>query len=217
MDRRAKLILTALTAAVVLGAAIDTATAQRFEVTNTSIRTTFPTLRFFGSEPFGGTVEIACPVTIEGTFHSRTIAKGPERLIGYITRAILNQNACAEGGFTGFTILQERLPWHIRYESFAGALPNITRLNLRFALATFKMRAVFFGIECLFQSTVTSPLRAFVERNVATRQAVNLVAYSETSVPIFEGSSCPTAIRFQGSGAIRLQGSSTTLIFILLI
>jgi hypothetical protein len=218
MHNRAKLIMTALTAAVVLGALVGTATAQRFEITNTSIRATFPALRFLGTEPFGGTLEITCPVTMEGTFHSRTIAKEFERLLGYITRAIVNQNSCAEGGLTGVTILQERLPWHIRYESFTGTLPRITRINLRLVLAAFRTRALIFGIECLFQSTAASPARGFVERDITTGQALNLVAATETSIPRFEGpSSCPASGRFQGSGPIRLHSSSTTLVFILLI
>jgi hypothetical protein len=209
----------ALLASYVLILLTSGSLAQRLEASNGSIRATFPALRFFGTEPFGGTVEVICPVTLEGTFHSKTISKEPERLVGYVTRAITNQNVCTENGLSGVTILQERLPWHIRYESFAGTLPEITRVIIRLALIAFRVRAVLFNIECLYQSTAAQPVRGFVERNIATGQAMNLIALAETSVPRFEGptGSCPTSGRYQGSAGIRVLGSATSLIFIRLI
>jgi hypothetical protein len=161
---------------------------------------------------------IICPVTVEGTFHSRTITKTTEQLIGYVTRAIVNEPRCIFlNGMEGLSIQTSSLPWHIRYESFTGPLPTITRLNLRLALVGYIVRA--FGVNCLFKSSATSPARGWTERNTATGQITNVTLEKNTTIPRFEGSTflCPTNGIFEGSGAVRLLGSSTTLIFLLLI
>jgi hypothetical protein len=217
MRTRAKLALASLSAAVMLAALVGTASAQRFEITNQGIRATFPNLRFSNTVATGG-LEVICPVTIEGTFHSRTITKVVDQLVGYITRAILNEPRCVFfNGTEGVSIQTSSLPWHIRYESFTGALPEISRINLRLALVGFILRA--FGVNCLFRSSATSPARGWVERNPATKQVTNITAERNTTIPRFEGSTflCPTNGIFEGSAAVRLLGSSTTLIFILLI
>jgi hypothetical protein len=90
MRTRPKPVVTSLAAAFVLAAFVATASAQRFETSNQGIRATFAELRFGTIEEIEG----RCPVTVEGTFHSRTIAKNGESLVGYITRGILNRSAC---------------------------------------------------------------------------------------------------------------------------
>jgi hypothetical protein len=206
-----------LTASLLLLLVQGSAEAQRFETTNTSVRVTFPNLRFSNTVGTGG-VEVTCPVTIEGTFHSRTITKTGEQLVGYVTRAIINEPRCVFfNGAEGVSIQTSSLPWHIRYESFTGPLPEITRIQLRDALMGLILRA--FGVGCLFKSTVASPVRGWAERNPTTKQVTNLTIERNTAIPRFEGSTflCPSSGIFEGSGAVRVLGSTTTLVFILLI
>jgi hypothetical protein len=206
-----------LTASLLLLLVQGSAEAQRFETTNTSVRVTFPNLRFSNNVATGG-LEVICPVTIEGTFHSRTITKTGEQLVGYVTRAILNEPRCLFlNGTEGVSIQTSSLPWHIRYESFSGVLPEITRIQLRDALMGLILRA--FGVSCLYKSSVTSPVRGWAERNPATKQVTNLTLERNTTIPRFEGSTflCPDRGIFEGSGAVRVLGSTTTLVFNLLI
>jgi hypothetical protein len=55
-----------------------------------------------------------------------TISKLREALLGHVSRGILTTETCNNGHAT---VLQERLPWHIRYRGFEGALPNIAAVG----------------------------------------------------------------------------------------
>jgi hypothetical protein len=125
--RVTKNLLTAALAATTLFAALaaTTASASSFSISNSNIRAVFRPLIFRASE--GSTV--SCTVTLEGTFHYRTLLKSERTLIGYITRAIAGLPNCrSEGISTNMRarVLTETLPWHVRYISFAGRLPSVT-------------------------------------------------------------------------------------------
>jgi hypothetical protein len=211
---RARLIATTMAAAVVLAAMVATASAQRFESSNQSIRATYPQLRFTLSVE---EITVTCPITIEGTFHSRTIAKEAERLVGYITRAIRNEERCVfTGGAEGFTMDSTSLPWHIRYESFTGTLPTITRFGVRSIGHRFRFRAI--GVTCVFGTSVALPGKGVAERNTTTGQITSLAADPSARTPRIEGSMfCPADGVWEGSAAVRVLGSTTTLIFVRLI
>jgi hypothetical protein len=200
----------ALAAVAALFLAAGTAAANQLEISNSSIRATFNPLRFIA-----GTSEVACPVTLEGTFHSRVIRKNPEALIGYITRADINGMFCSFVGADELTILGAGRPWHIRYESFTGRLPNIDAVNVRLLLVG--VRGTFLNLPCLYRSTATRPGRAFFDIN-PNLQVETLDINSEAQIPLTEGSLfCPATASLAGSGRVRLLGSSTVLIFIRLI
>jgi hypothetical protein len=225
--------LTSLGKAVFLAAALlivvlqAQAGAQRLEISNQGIRATFEPLVLLAPEAEGPGA--ACRVVLEGTFHSRTIAKEPERLIGYITRAILSRETCVfEGGAEHIVLLNgsERdlnnvvvpnsLPWHIRYESFVGRLPTIEEIRIRIILFSFLMLA--FGISCLYRSTVASPARFRIIRTAATNQIPSIVADSTAPIPRAAGPFlCPAEARLGGEGTIRVLGSTTVLVFVRLI
>src|SRR5262245_54186380 len=114
MRTRSKLLLAGLTATIVLGAAVSTAYAGNLSVSEAGVRIVWTPL----SLEAAGQV-IACPVTLEGTFHRRSIVKRRGALIGAITRAIVRGGRAA-GECTGgtATALTNRLPWHITYEGF---------------------------------------------------------------------------------------------------
>lgn len=107
--RTTKHILTALIATAVLGALVANAAANRIALSTPSFRATWTNLEW---QAAGGLFTIRCPVTIEGSFHSNTISKVLEALIGYVTRAAVGAPAACTGGTV--TMLTSVLPWHIR-------------------------------------------------------------------------------------------------------
>lgn len=133
-----KLGLTVLAASALLALVASGSMAQRLSVSEREFDIRWRLLTFTPTS--GGPV--ACPVTLLGTFHSRTIRKVANTLIGVIDHASIGDNGgredptCAGGGATA---LLETLPWHVTYESFNGTLPNITAVNLRLIRASFQI------------------------------------------------------------------------------
>lgn len=113
-----KLHLTALTAALLLASAVSTASARNLSISNLNIRATWSRLEFTS-----GLGTARCALILEGSFHSRTIAKAPGTLIGAITRF-------AYGPCTGGTPRTRGFPWRLSYESFSGILPSIGSVRL---------------------------------------------------------------------------------------
>jgi hypothetical protein len=217
MRFRAKLTFASLTAALVLAALVGAASAGRLEISNTAIRVTWSGLQFTGT--MGAiTLNLTCPVTFEGSFHARTIVKSPESLIGYMTRAAVGGRFdCEGGGFQSMTILQERLPWHIRYEGFTGGLPNIGLIYIRVLRASIRIQNQLGN--CLYEGTSASPARFAFNRNTGTSQIEGLFPPTANSIPLFESTEafCPTTVVMAGTGAVRVLGSATSLIFVRLI
>lgn len=129
MLRPTKALLACLTVALALLASVTTASANSISYSSRTFRTTFTPLRIGDTGPFMERGAVSCNVTLEGSYHSSTIHKVSEALVGYITRASM-ASPCT-GGTASF--LSETLPWHLEYESFAGTLPNITRIQDRIA------------------------------------------------------------------------------------
>jgi len=140
-------ILVMIGATVLLCALVSSASARNFETTSQTLRAQFRELRF--SFPFGSP---ACQVTVEGSFHARTIQKVVGTLSGFITRADLG--ICSGGTVT---ILRETLPWHIRYSAFTGTLPNITSVRASVIGASLRVRETSGMIICLARTTATEP------------------------------------------------------------
>lgn len=136
-------------ATVVLAAAVTQASANRFEIPNweRGIRAAWSEFEFVIGQAI-----VRCPVTLEGSFHSQTFAKIARSLIGYITRASVNEAACAGGAARALT---ETLPWHLQYRSFEGNLPVITRVSFRLVGARFG--AAMESRPCLITSTEAEP------------------------------------------------------------
>jgi hypothetical protein len=151
-----KAVFATVAATILLGALVGSASARNFSISNQFMSATFRRVTFEG--PFG---TITCEVVVEGSFHRRTTAKRVGSLVGYITRETLN--SCAAGAAT---ILQETLPWHIRYLGFSGTLPNITTITANIVRAAFQIRQLF---NCLATSTEADPLVVTFNRDLATR------------------------------------------------
>jgi hypothetical protein len=215
--RTSKILLTALTAALVLGAAVSTASARRIEVSNQSFRAVWTSLEFTGREPFGGTLIVRCPVTLEGSLHSRTLSKVSGQLIGYVTNAqVRGEEPPCEGGTA--TILSETLPWHIRYDSFRGTLPTITGVRVQLINASFLIN-INPGIPCLFSSTTARPAFGIIE--ITGGVATKLRADETSQIPRFNAplnsGFCPAEGSFKGTAELFLQGSTTTRINVRLV
>lgn len=144
MRTRSKLMLAGLAAALLLTMGVSTASAGHLSVDEQNFRVTWTSLEFV--EPGFG-ARILCPVTLEGSFHSRTIEKIIGSLLGYITRATVKNESCIGGHAT---VLTNTLPWHITYEGFGGALPSITSLRLLLVRPAFRVEPGF-AISCLSQ------------------------------------------------------------------
>jgi len=194
-----KLLLATIGATVLLGALVSNASARSFSISNQFIRSSFRSVTFDGV--FGN---IVCPVSLEGSLHARIIPKVAGTLIGYITRADLG--ACQVGRAT---ILRETLPWHVRYLSFAGTLPNITQLRINVINASFRIQEPFAG--CLARSTAASPAIGVIERSVATRELT--VGNIEGVIP----TSCGASGAFRSDPAPLLLLNTTTRIRLWLI
>lgn len=125
------------------------ASGRSLSLSSQTFRGSYASVEFAGG--FGTTT---CQLTLEGSLHSRTIEKVPGSLIGYITRAILRK-PCAQGDAT---ILTATLPWHIRYSSFTGTLPDITSVNSTIVGLAFRALEPVFGLGCLARSTPERPV-----------------------------------------------------------
>lgn len=181
-----KLLLAVVGASVLLGALVSSASASRIAGTSETQRATFREVTFAGG--FGSSV---CGLTLEGSLHSRTIAKTAGALIGYITKAIL-QKPCSRGDAT---ILTESLPWHVQYASFTGTLPSIATIRTNVIGAAFNALEPVFGVSCLARTSTTNP-------GVGT---YNISAGVIASVS--QGGRIPTTCGLEGE----LRGTSTNL------
>jgi len=154
-----KLLLTSVGATLLFGGLVASASARNFEVSNQRLRAIFRRVEFHLP---GATT--TCELTLEGSLHSRNMAKVAGSLIGYITRADLGP--CAAGSAT---IQQGTLPWHVRYSGFSGTLPEISSIITHVIFVGFRVRETE-GIACLALSSVAEPVIGNYHRNTATRE-----------------------------------------------
>lgn len=105
-------------ASLLLALAVSSASARNLSSSNQNVRVMWNSLEFASS-----IVTVRCLITLEGSFHSKTIAKVAGSLIGAITRVDIKRESCTNGQSLP---RDETLPWHITYEGFSGTLPNFT-------------------------------------------------------------------------------------------
>jgi hypothetical protein len=210
MNASASRLVAGGLAALVLLAAVETATARSFDPSAQEFRFVWNPLTFSVNEGLG---IVRCAVTLEGSFHSRTIAKSAGSLIGYVTSSAIGPNNVCVGG-TG-TVLSETLPWHVRYQAFEGALPRITGVKLRFIGIAWRIAIPSIGFTCLFLSTVAGPAGATLQlaAPVEGRSRITTVRADE-SLPVraVSGTLCEgISVRFIGEGSVTQSGTATAL------
>lgn len=194
MRKSSKFLLGSMMASLVLAVAVGDAGARAFRTDEQRVDIKWARLRFIAG---GRTVE--CPVTVEGSFHSATLSKVENALIGLVSRAAVAGERCT-GGTT--TILREALPWHVRYAGFRGRLPIINSIFFKLIGAAFSIRPSG-SLTCLVRSSETNPVRGIdeLEEGIVTA----LVAEEGAEIPITgEGGFCAFGGRghFGGSGAV---------------
>jgi hypothetical protein len=157
MRNTTKLVCAGLAAALLMSFAVGTASARRIRVSEQGFLARWNALSFIAA---GRTV--ACPVTLEGSFHSKTLSKVCGQLIGYVSTAQVptNDSVHCTGGTA--TALTEMLPWHIQYVSFAGVLPRITRIRIQLVGARFQVTPAGLSA-CLAGTTQAAPAAADIE------------------------------------------------------
>src|SRR6266511_5819391 len=156
-----KLLLAVVGATALLGALVASASARNLEGTQT-VSALWARMDFGG---VFGTVE--CEVRLSGSFHERTIATVAGTLIGYITEGTVLR--CAR---FGVTIRQESLPWHRRYRSLTGTLPNITGLSETVTGAEWRIELS--GFACTVSATNSSTILTYaVSNGTVTRAEVS--------------------------------------------
>jgi hypothetical protein len=207
MRSRTKLMIGGLTVALALAAAVNTATARRFEVSEQHVFGDSPEVTFEA----GGT-QIVCAVSVEGSFHSKTISKVSGQLVGYVTEVIV-QHPCRSGELwilNGIEVIQgvrspNTLPWHVLYLAFRGGLPRITEIEGALIGSKFKIEAV--GVLCLYATTTTKWGEAQIKVEEGGK-VTRIVANGEKRAPLFEGGVfCPSEYSQRGEGIVATQGT----------
>lgn len=215
------LTVSALAASLLLACAVSTTSASRLSISNQNIRATWARLEFSAVG-----VILRCQVTLEGSFHTRTIAKVARSLVGAITKARIKQETCTNGIVASFDGVERyngattpnTLPWHLTYERFAGTLPNITEVIFLFARFRFGSRDA---------SALCTGQYGTAEDNIslkATRNGGGVITAIEPSEPTNfmtlsrrdAGVACPTSIEAQGPGTLMLLGTTTSIIVTLI-
>jgi len=192
-------ISIAVTAALILAAATSSASANHLMFTHNNIRITWNPVRFVG-----GTITVTCNLTLEGSFHSATIAKVVETLIGHITRGAIE--GCSGGTVT---LLMETLPWHLRYNGFTGALPNIRLLIVHGIGFSYRIQPTG-SVPCLLKTTATEP--AGFEQVVGASGEINNTRWDSREIAL-DGLLCAWAgtAHLEGNGRTTVLNSGTTI------
>ena len=181
------------TASAIMALAVSTATAGRFSLSSQNVRITFNDVEFAMA-----TVTTDCRLTLEGSFHSRTSAKVLASLVGYITRVTTGQ--CTNAN----TILSETLPWHVRYEGFAGTLPEITSVVAKIAQSGCRV------LTCLSRAGYL--LRVVRDPVTGALTGVEIPLERNEGLPV-DGVFCPSprlhSLRSNGNGSFFVLGSTS--------
>lgn len=201
-----KASLAVISAAVLLGSLAGSASASRLSMSSTTWRVTFAALTLEYREMINAAT---CAITLEGSFHSRSIVKRAGTLIGYVNRAATG--SCSGG--TTATLLTETLPWHARYESFTGTLPDITAVGIGIVGLAIRTRGIN-GTICLTITSEREPLRLRLARETLSRALVEAEAEGEAHA---EGNCGLVSGRFAGrAGSVSVQGFTARITVVLI-
>jgi hypothetical protein len=143
---------------IAFGAVGESAQARNLLFNVTRHRFTFSRVEFRG-----GLGTTRCDITLEGSFHSTTIPKILESLVGY---TIDSEAGNCE---TGDMIILTTVTQHRRYTGFTGSLPIISGVSTKIIGFAFRIREPVFGIECLATSTAESPVTLRYNREAGGR------------------------------------------------
>jgi hypothetical protein len=204
--RMSKALLAAASAAVLLSLAVGTASARRIEFSETHWMAVWSEIEPWVIEEVGElSPPISCPVTLSGSIHSRTISKVSGQLIGYVTRAMFG--TCRGGRAI---VLPATLPWHIRYLSFSGTLPNIEFIRVAIVGLGIQSEEAG-GRTCLYLTTEARPATATFRG--AGNNWTRIKWENASSIPRFAGDPTCLAARFKeaGQASVTRRESAATI------
>jgi hypothetical protein len=210
-----KLLFTGLLAALTLAALGGTGSGNRISISEQRFLAIWP--REAQLNVSGSGFEVACELTLEGSFHYSTFLK-TRSLVGHITRARLGpiENCSRRNGITSYTILgtnaEGRLttPWPIFYDSFSGRLPRMEGIRLGIVGLEKLIQESIFGESCLYRSTAARP--AFGIVNIETNGRVTGLTADRTSeIPYDSGGFgfCPSSGTYTGTGRATTPAGGT--------
>jgi len=209
MHTRLNLLTAGLAASLLIAVAASTASANRLSVNEQNFRVTFAPLTF-SADDVG--LSAACNVTLSGSFHSRTITKTFNSLIGFINRGTVG--TCSAGDSA--TVLAGTFPWHIQYNGFQGTLPNVIGIRLTLIRVSFQFNVD--GTICLAQTTQAEPGSGVAQRDAFSAQLNPFVLDSSRQIDLTGGFFCQIGGdgSFAGPGQVR-NAAGTGLLFLSLI
>jgi hypothetical protein len=220
MPKYSRRLAIGLAAALMLTFAVSAASARNISISNQNIRVVWSPLTFSG----GGGIEARCRVTLEGSFHYRTIVKVERSLVGLITRAIAGRpcernvgwayNGTEVNEVLGRTVFPNSLPWHLTYERFTGTLPNITSITLLLANARFHVRINELFALCDYTTSAANGIAAGIA-TIGAGGVITGLRADESRRIRSESPFCPEGT-FSGVGVVTLLGT-TNSIFVRLI
>ena len=207
MRRRSALCKAPAVAALALSVVVSVASANRIQFTSQGIRGVWREAEFIGNETIA--FNVRCQVTMEGSMHAATIAKVQGSLIGYITRASVGT---CEGGRV--IVLSRTLPWHIRYDTFFGALPAFSAIRTKVYGEAWLIEPSP-GLSCLYVASDESPSPATA--SIGAEGEIREIHFErEVQLPEAVGSMlCPRGIS-QGSSGSPTRLGSTQKVFVFL-
>jgi len=198
MRTRSKLALIGFGATMLMAFAIGTASARNLSISNQNIRMTFNNIELIGEE----ISTTSCHLTLEGSFHTRTLVKTPNTLVGLLTR-VTTANC-------NHPVRILTLPWHIRYAGFSGTLPNITLIIAKAVGVAIDIEPGV-GFQCLTEATLE--FRAV--RDTATRVLTGVtIPTQEVALGSGGGFGCPVStgsLSSNGTGGVTVLGAATSL------
>jgi hypothetical protein len=188
MRNKSKLLVTAFAVVLALTMGASAASANRsISLSETRATATSAALTFTEE---GGGFNIICEVTLTVTLN-RSIGKTRGNVVGGVTGVTVRN---CRGGTVRVLAPEAARPWPIKYESFAGTLPNITSVRLTLERVGFLVEA-FFGIaRCLFGGNAqgTTGGNPITELRADERIAIPLVTN-------LGGAECPRNGIFRGT------------------
>jgi len=194
----ARLLAVTAAAALLLASAVATASARSLSSSEQNIRATWASLEFAGEA-----LTVRCPLTLEGSFHARTLAKVVDTLSGAVTRVSIKEESCTNGRGR-----PKNFPWHIQYSGFTGVLPTINGVLL--AISRLRFEVVVSGICTGEYGTETDKVGVSAAREAGGAiTTISPIAGQNTVNRVAGTGFCPPQGRMNGSGNVTvLAGSS---------
>ncbi len=190
----------AVAAALPLALGVGAASARNLSWSSQTFRMTWTRLDFTTDVLTG-----SCPVTLEGSFHSRTLAKVAGTLVGAITAARAKEESCVNG-----RAHLKNLPWHLTYERFTGTLPNISGVVL--LLGRFRFEVIVPGVCTGDYGEAADNLTARANRDAGgTVTGIEFPAGSNFAHLVTSLGVCTSSLSLDGDGTMTVLNSSARL------